>query len=84
MAKKQKVLDEIEEIFKKYKISGIITMPKYGTFSLFASTSDKLTLLHHARIEIKKIELEIEKLASMELYDTISEKMETSSPKYVS
>ncbi len=79
MNKSDKILANIEKLFKKYQLSGLITIPQQGTFSLFASEGEKLILLQHAKIELKKIDLEIEALASY----TQSDNLKSIKPNYV-
>lgn len=79
MNKKEKLLKEIEKLFNKYNLSGIVTIPQNGTFSLFSSEGEKLVILHHAKIELKKLDLEVNKMAEYENKE-ITKKY---SPRYV-
>ena len=52
MKKKKDKLKEVEDFLEEHNISGIIRIPDYGTFSMFANPGDKLLILEHAQIEV--------------------------------
>lgn len=80
MVKKDKLLDKIQSLFSKHKISAILTLADGRTYSIIGSKRDKLMLLHHARIELSKLDIEIEKTAASEINETVPTGIK---PKYV-
>lgn len=59
MATEDKILKEVEQVFKKHKLSGFVYMPKMGTYSFTQSHPDKLMLLEFAKVELEKQKLQI-------------------------
>ena len=55
--------DNIQKLFRANKLSGIIEIPGKGTFSIFKDEGSRLKILHHARIELNKLDIEIDQLA---------------------
>ena len=51
--KKEAVLKGIEQFFKENGISGIINIPKIGSFSMFNNEADRLLVLDYAKLEIE-------------------------------
>lgn len=57
------LVDVLSMFFEEFNVSGIIKIPGKGTVGIFRNDDDKLRILHHAKIESKKIELEIDRMA---------------------
>lgn len=81
MTKKDKILTSVENLFKKHKLSAIITFPEGTTYSMFYTKRDKLMLLQHAKIELKALDIEVEQAALIDENDYVIK--EKSSPLYV-
>ena len=56
MKEEEKLSEEevkkIENFLMKYKISGIIQIPRWGAFSMFFNSTDRLIVLEHAKDEL--------------------------------
>lgn len=59
------LMDEIERILAKLRVSGILYIPNYGTMSLFANETDKVRVLEHAKIEFLSQDLLNQKKAEL-------------------
>lgn len=57
------IVDNLNKLFKENGLSGIIEVPGAGTMGIFKDDGSKLKILNHAKIEEKKIELEMERTA---------------------
>ncbi len=57
---KEHLMDEVENFLNLHKISGILDIPKVGTFSYFQNDGGRLLVLDRAKIELGVIDNIIE------------------------